>query len=254
MFNKTVLQNNVIKKVAILTAVASFFLVGCGSDQNYKREVDGNDDYLNSPSLKPLIVPQGITVPAEVADYFVNNGKIDGPLGKQVDIRPPVLPLSTISEAFVIYNNGMVTFNVPLSYNIWDRIPNILTNKNIPIDGRDNQTIKTAKAYIVRADESQQTEASYVFKRKIMGNTETITLGLNSLTRGAEDISTQPAEVQRYVVGLFNIIMDEVAPESVRQPPVKNPKDDDAKKDAKSDKDSESMKALKEDLKDNNRR
>ena len=75
MFDKTILRNYVVKKTAILTAIVSLFLVGCGSDQNYKREIDGNEDYLNSPALKPLIVPKGMTIPAETADFYIN--KID---------------------------------------------------------------------------------------------------------------------------------------------------------------------------------
>lgn len=248
MFDKTILRNYVVKKTAILTAIVSLFLVGCGSDQNYKREIDGNEDYLNSPALKPLIVPKGMTIPAEVADFYIYKLDSKGNLGKQVDIRAPVVPIPTVSDSFVIYNNGVVTFNSPLSADVWNKIPNTLNNKNIPISSSDNLTIKTGKAFIVRADETQTAEASFTFKRKIVGDTQTITLSLDSLARGAEDISSQPIEVQRYVVGLFNSLMDDIAPQSFREPQVKDSNENDAKKGA--NKDTESMKRIKEDLKD----
>ena len=60
MLNKTVLKCNAFKKTTILSAVASIFLVSCSSDQNYKREIDGSEDYLNSPALKALVIPEGV--------------------------------------------------------------------------------------------------------------------------------------------------------------------------------------------------
>ncbi|MCX8650801.1 outer membrane protein assembly factor BamC [Gilliamella sp. B2776] len=230
MFNKTILHNYVLIKTVILTAIVSLLLVGCGSDQNYKREIDGNEDYLNSPALKPLIIPKGMTIPAEIADFFIYKLDSKGNLGKQVDIRPPVVPIPTVSDAFVIYNNGVVTFNSPLNADVWNKIPNTLNNKNIPISSSDNFTIKTGKAFIIRADETQTAEASFIFKRQIVGDTETITVSLDSLTRGTEDISSQPIEVQRYVVGLFNSLMDDVAPQSFRELPVKDSNENEAKK------------------------
>lgn len=235
MFNKTILNNNIIKKLAILVVITSLFLVGCGSDQNYKRQIDGNEDYLNSPALKSLTLPKGVSIPAEIADYYIYKLDAKGDVGKQVDIRPPVLPIPTISDAFVSYNNGEVVLNSPLSVDVWNKIPNTLSSKNILISNSDDFTIQTNKAFILRADEFQRVEASFIFKRQIVGQTQIITVGLNSLTRGAEDISSQPLEVQRYVVGLFNALMDDIAPPSFREPPVKESKDDAEKK--KSDED-----------------
>ncbi|MCO6553050.1 MAG: outer membrane protein assembly factor BamC [Gilliamella sp.] len=219
--NLTLFKGNVIKKTAVLTVLTSLFLVGCGSDQNFKREVDGNEDYLKSPSLKPLIIPEGTSVPAESGDFYIVTTEVKGELGKKLDIRPPVLPIPTIQDAFAIYNNGSVTFNAPLSNNIWDRIPDSLSKRNIFIASGDNNSIKTNKAFMVRADEDQAVEASYSMTRELLGDTETITISITSLTRGAEDLISQPIEVQRYVVGLFNDIMDDVAPDSVRVVPRK---------------------------------
>lgn len=250
MLNKTVLKSNAFKRIAILSAFASIFLVGCSSDQNYKREVDGNEDYLNSPALKSLVIPEGVSVPIEAGDYYVDKNNIEGIVGKQLDIRPPTLPIPTISEAFVIYNHGMVTFNAPVSYGVWNNIPSSLNKQNILLSSSDSKTIKTDNAVIIRQDEQQPVRASFVINRQIIGETETITIVLNSLTRGGEDLMSQPIEVQRYVVGLFNQIMDDVAPESLRTVPIKEKTEED-KKDSK---ESDPNKDLKEDLKDSIRR
>ena len=246
MLNKTVLKCNAFKKTTILSAVASIFLVSCSSDQNYKREIDGSEDYLNSPALKALVIPKGVSVPVEVGDFYIDGSNIEGALGKKLDIRPPTVPIVTVDEAFVIYNDGMVTFNTPISSGVWNRIPNTLAKQNIPIVASDNNTIKTGNAVISRGDEKRAVEASYIFKRQILDETETITIVLHTLTRDGSDLMSQPIEVQRYTVGLSNQIMDDVAPESLRTVPIKEKTDEDKK----DDKESDPNKALKEDLKD----
>ena len=241
MLNKIELKSNALKKIAVLSVITSMFLVGCSNDQRYKREIDGNEDYLSSPALKSLIIPEGVSVPVESSDFYVDNNNVEGAVGKQLDVRPPTLTISTIPDSFVFYEHGTVTFNVPISYGIWNNIPNTLNKQNILVSSSDSKTIKTNDAIIIRQDEQQPVDASFVFTRQILGETETITIVLNSLTRGGEDLMSQPIEVQRYVVGLFNQLMDDVAPESLRTVPVKERKDSE---------ESDQNKDLKEDLKD----
>lgn len=232
MFNKTVCKSAIIKKAVILTLLSSAFIVGCGSDQNYKREIEGSEDYLKSPDLKPLVVPQGISIPAEIADYYVYTAKTEGAIGRQVDIRPPLIPIPTIANAYASYDKGVVTLTAPINNGVWNNIPNTLKNINLPISSSDNNTIQTAKAFMVRGDEEQTVEASFFIQRQIFNDAETITVALSSLTRGADDLTSNPIEVQRYVVRLFNAIMDDVAPPSSRIPPEKEKKNEEEKKDA----------------------
>lgn len=231
MLNKTELKSKTLKKIAVLSVITSMFLVGCSNDQRYKREVDSNEDYLNAPALKSLIIPKGVSVPQEVGEYYVINNNVEGAVGKQLDIRPPVLTISTIPDAFVLYKNGTVTFNVPVSYGIWNNIPNTLNKQNILVSSSDSTTIKINDAIITRKDEQQPVNASFVVTRQMHGNAETITIVLSALTRGGENLMSQPIEVQRYVVGLFNHIMNDVAPESLWTVPVKDSTDENKKND-----------------------
>ncbi|PXZ06086.1 outer membrane protein assembly factor BamC [Gilliamella apicola] len=231
MLNKTELKSKTLKKIAVLSVITSMFLVGCSNDQRYKREVDSNEDYLNAPALKSLIIPEGVSVPQEVGEYYVINNNVEGAVGKQLDIRPPVLTISTIPDAFVLYKNGTVTFNVPVSYGIWNNIPNTLNKQNILVSSSDSTTIKINDAIITRKDEQQPVNASFVVTRQMHGNAETITIVLSALTRGGENLMSQPIEVQRYVVGLFNHIMNDVAPESLWTVPVKDSTDENKKND-----------------------
>lgn len=126
MFNKTIFRKVMFKKACILTAVTSMLIVGCSNDQNYKREVDGNDDYLKAPALKPLTVPTGMTVPTQSSDYYVYTTSTNGELGKKVDIRPPLLPIPTIADAYATYDKGVVTLDAPANSGVWNSIPTTL--------------------------------------------------------------------------------------------------------------------------------
>lgn len=218
MFNKNLINKNmIIKKTFMMTTIASLFLVGCGSDQSYKREVDGNQDYLDSPALKPLIVPEGVTIPAETIDFYIYSNKIEGgAVGKQVDVRPPVIPIPTISDSYASYNHGVVTLNVPDSNDVWSIIPSTLSKRNIPISSNNTKEIVTSNASIYPEDEGLSIQASYIIQRETHAGSEIITVGLKNLSKAGQDISSDPIEVQRYVVRLFNFIMDDAAPESSR--------------------------------------
>lgn len=215
MLNKTRFKSNTIKKTVILTAIASLFLAGCGSDQSYRKEVEGNDDYLNSPELKPLIVPQGVTIPTETNDFYIYRTNTEGAIGKQVDIRPPTIPISTIPNSSVSYHHDVVTLNVPANSNVWEFIPNSLTKRNIGIVNNDSKSIITASTFVFPNDKDQAIQASFIIQRqKSYGDFENITFGLKTLTRGEEDLSNDPIEIQRYIVRLFNMIMDDAVSES----------------------------------------
>lgn len=62
---------------------------GCRSDQSYKYQVNGNIDYLNTPSLHALINPPGIILPLQNGEYEIPPFPLKGAVGKELDIRPP---------------------------------------------------------------------------------------------------------------------------------------------------------------------
>ncbi|MDF7667613.1 outer membrane protein assembly factor BamC [Orbaceae bacterium ESL0727] len=206
------------KKACILTAVTSMLIVGCSNDQNYKREVDGNDDYLKAPALKPLTVPTGMTVPTQSSDYYVYTTSTNGELGKKVDIRPPLLPIPTIADAYATYDKGVVTLDAPANSGVWNSIPTTLKNNNIAIAGSDNNNIQTANTLFFRNDESLSVDVAYLIQRYITNSREYVTVRLTGLKRMGQDV-TDSADIQRYTVSLFNKLMEAIAPAPAPIPP-----------------------------------
>lgn len=97
------LQKSPIAKFIGLSLV--MLLAGCSSDQHYKRQVSGDEAYLDAVPLKALIVPVGIILPMQSGNYEVPAITLKGSIGKQLDIRPPVQPLALLSSSRAQYNS-----------------------------------------------------------------------------------------------------------------------------------------------------
>lgn len=199
------------KQSLIIVSLFSLLMTGCSSDLSSQREVDGNQNYLKSPELKPLIVPESVSVPTASNQYYVFKAAADGNVGKDIDIRPPSLALPTIADSYAVYQSGLIQLDVPNYVGFWSQIPTILRNNNIAIKSEDSSTIKTDIRLVNRINEEQPVEASYLLQRKISGDREYITVELASLKRMGADVSS-PIERQYYTVEFFNMLMKAVSP------------------------------------------
>lgn len=87
------LQKSTVAKVVGISLV--MMLAACSSDQRYKRQVSGDEAYLDASPLKALNTPAGMILPVQSGNYDVPATTLKGGVGKQLDIRPPVQPLAT---------------------------------------------------------------------------------------------------------------------------------------------------------------
>lgn len=201
------------KQTLVIASLLSLLVAGCSTDQRYKREVEGNENYLQSSELKPLIVPNGVRVPTESADYHVFKAAREGEVGKNLDIRPPVLPLPTIADSYATYENGMIKLDSPEYSSFWSQIPAILSANNIATERSDKSAIKTGVRLVNRSDEEQPVEATYLLQRRVASGREYITIELTSLKRMGQDISGT-TESQYYTAEFFNLLMNQVSSSS----------------------------------------
>lgn len=197
------------KKSILLTAIFSLFLSACSSsDQRYKREIEGSDDYLNAAELKPIIVPNGITLPAESSEFYIYDASSRGDIGKDIDIRPPSLPISALVDSYVSYENGVVTLDSPDYLNLWQVLPALLQKQRVTIEQRTSYSIKTANVILSNDDDSA--DAKYLIQHQLSGSRELTTLELTSLKKSGKDIVNMN-ETQRYTVEFFNKLMKQYA-------------------------------------------
>ncbi|MFS7159515.1 outer membrane protein assembly factor BamC [Serratia proteamaculans] len=206
------LQKSTVAKVVGISLV--MMLVGCTTDQRYKRQVSGDESYLDASVLKPLNTPAGMILPVQSGNYDVPATTLKGGVGKQLDIRPPVQPLALLSGSRAQYAGDSGTLlleNSPQNQNLWLRVTSMLQTKNIAIASRQDatQTLTTDWVKWNRLDEDNQYEGRYQISVQQQGYQQALvvkTVGLQQ--QGKTEQITDPSEVQRYNGMMMNTLVE----------------------------------------------
>ncbi len=78
-------QKSRLAKVAGVSLV--LLLAACSSDSRYKRQVSGDEAYLEAAPLAELHAPAGMILPVTSGDYAIPVTNGSGAVGKALDIR-----------------------------------------------------------------------------------------------------------------------------------------------------------------------
>ncbi|ECA5832927.1 outer membrane protein assembly factor BamC [Salmonella enterica subsp. enterica serovar Typhimurium] len=100
-------QKSRLAKVAGVSLV--LLLAACSSDSRYKRQVSGDESYLDAAPLAELHAPAGMILPITTGDYVIPVTKGSGAVGKALDIRPPAQPLALVSGARTQFSGDTAT-------------------------------------------------------------------------------------------------------------------------------------------------
>ncbi|WON75796.1 outer membrane protein assembly factor BamC [Serratia sp. UGAL515B_01] len=206
------LQKSMVAKVVGIALVMT--LAACSSDQRYKRQVSGDESYLDAAPLKQLNAPSGLILPVQTGDYNVPVSAQKGQTGKQLDIRPPVQPLALLSgsRGQNTSDSGTLLFeNSPKNQNLWPRVASLIQAKNMPIASRQDadQTLTTDWVKWSRLDEDDQYEGRYQITVEQQGYQQALVVKTLELRQqGKTDKVTNPVEVQRYNSMMINTIVE----------------------------------------------
>jgi outer membrane protein assembly factor BamC len=206
------LQKSTVATVVGLALVMT--LAACSTDQRYKRQVSGDESYLDAAPLKPLSAPAGMSLPVRSGDLEVSASAQKGPVGKQLDIRPPSQPLALLSgsRSQNTGNSGTLLLeNSPQNQNLWPRVVSSLQAKNMVIASQQeaSQTLTTDWVKWNRLDEDTQYEGRYQVSLQKQGYQQALvvkTLGLRQ--QGKTEEVTDPVEIQRYNSMMMNTIVE----------------------------------------------
>lgn len=206
------LQKLKVAKVVGISLI--MMLAACSSDQRYKRQVSGDEAYLDVSPLKALNAPAGMILPVQSGNYDVPAATLKGGVGKQLDIRPPVQPLALLSGSRTQYvgdSGTLLLENSPQNQNLWSRVVSMLQAKNIAITSRQDagQTVTTDWVKWNRLDEDNQYQGRYQITVQQQGYQQALvvkTLGLQQ--QGKTDRVTDPSEIQRYNGMMMNTLIE----------------------------------------------
>ncbi|TCV91955.1 outer membrane protein assembly factor BamC [Biostraticola tofi] len=200
------LQKSMVAKV--VGASLFMLLAACSSDQRYKRQVNGNEEYLKAPALHPLNSPSGMILPLARGDYDVPPAATNGRIGKQLDVRPPAQPLALLNGSRTQYNGDtalIVLENSAQNRDMWSQVVAVVQSNGYTIVSRQDasQTLNTDWVAWSRADEDNQYRGQYQISIRTEGYQTS--LMVKSLRLEQQQVTvTNQAIIQRYTVEMLN--------------------------------------------------
>ncbi|TKI06667.1 outer membrane protein assembly factor BamC [Martelella alba] len=202
------LQKSMVAKVAGVSLC--MLLAACSSDQRYKRQVNGNEDYLKAPELHRLNVPSGMTLPVENGDYGIPAATLQGQVGKQLDIRPPAQPLALLegSRSQSSGDTAVIQLeNNSQNRDLWSKVVAVVQSKGYTIATRQDaeRTLNTDWVQWSRADEDQQYRGRYQISLHTQGYQTSLMVKSLALEQQNNPVAA-PALVQRYAVAMLNTL------------------------------------------------
>lgn len=207
-----VLKKSMIVKVVGLSLLMN--LVGCSKNQNYKHQVNNDEEYLNAVSLKALSVPPGVTLPSQSDKYEVPAIALIGRLGKDLDVRPPKKNSALLHDLYVQYNGDSSTLLLESSLqnaHIWLRVISILQAKQIAVAAREDaaQTLITDWVSWNRLDTTSQHKGRYQISVQQQNSQKVLVVKSIELKRKGKDvIESDLSTIQHYNSMMINTIKE----------------------------------------------
>ncbi len=200
------------RQVARITVIPLLLLAGCSTDQQYKRQANGNETYLDAPSLQVLHVPSGMALPLRNNDFYIKATSLPQAVGKQVDIRPPAQPVPLLNGSRAEYANGIGKFvveNNARNRNLWSQILKVMQDNNFPLLSHQsvNQTLMTDWLTWSRADEDTPLAGRYQISVQPQGYQWVLMVKSVELQQAGQPV-TDKSEIQRYNSMMLNSIIN----------------------------------------------
>lgn len=200
-------QKSMVAKVAVVTI--AMLLAACSTDQRYKRQVSGDESYLDAAPLAEINSPSGMILPVQNGEYNIPVTNGSGAVGKQLDIRPPAQPLALVNGARTQFTGDTASLMVESarSATLWPQVVSVIQANNYTIDKRDDasQTLNTDWVQWNRADEDQQYRGRYQVSVKPQGYQQAVVVKLLNLEQGGKPVA-DAASMQRYSAEMLNVI------------------------------------------------
>lgn len=198
-------QKSTVAKVVGLSLV--MMLAACSSDQRYKRQVSGDESYLQAADVSELHAPAGMILPLQNGDFDIPSASTTGAIGKQLDIRPPAQPLALMNGTRSQFagNSGVLLLGNTRNGALWPQVVDVVQARNYPIASRTDasQTLSTDWVQWNRADEDHQYRGRYQISVQQQGYQQALTVKLLELQQEGK-VVTSPVQIQRYTAQMLN--------------------------------------------------
>ncbi len=190
-------------------ALAVFLLSGCSVDPISLRQARNDFGYLDTPALGTFNAPENAPIQF-YPDYKIPSGDYKGPLGKDVDIRPPQQVLELVSGARVIRAKGQVTVQLVSQAEldkVWKVMTDVLHEKSIPLRSETDNQIETDWIVWKSEDEPVDISARYQVERSATDGRYAFSIRLLQWREGDKVIKPSELSRAKYNALMTNMVM-----------------------------------------------
>ncbi len=193
----------------VLSSLAVFVLTACTGGATQRRQAKDDFEYLNTPSLGTMNVPQGAQS-QHYPNFDIPQGNYVGGIGKNVDIRPPQQVLELIPGARLERGrDGEVTLWL-LRKNeqdkVWNTVQGMVADKKIPVESQTDSRIETGWVTWDSADEDMEIGSRYEITRTESGGRYGFKVSLIDWREGNQVKQVTPTNRERYSVFMTNLV------------------------------------------------
>lgn len=201
-------MSRILKTITVISLSA--LLVACARDDGSKRQLSGNQDYLESPELKALQPAAGMILPIQYSDYSLPEPHSQGGLGKELDIRPPlqVLGLLNGSRVQAMGEQAEIMFESS-GVNLGSAVQTALAKKQVAATNTGADSWATDWVNWSRKDEKTPYQARYQINAIGSGYNSVMQVKLTELRQNGQAV-TSPNLVSRYTVLMLNTLIEQV--------------------------------------------
>ncbi|MXP56587.1 outer membrane protein assembly factor BamC [Pantoea sp. Mhis] len=203
--------------MSYLTKHTLFFIFGtfmlmisaCTYRQNYKHQANGDEVYLKNSTLYHLKSPSDIVLPIKDKYRDIYHNYINGEIGKKLDIRPPIQPLSIINGYAIKVTNNIEKLTIRNSKNnLWIEVLKVINYYKLPLIKCNKISKELITDWILwnRADENEPYQGRYKIILKNYVNYQVLKIYLLELKQ-ADKIINSPVKTHFYTVYMLNNII-----------------------------------------------
>ncbi|MDP5254818.1 MULTISPECIES: outer membrane protein assembly factor BamC [unclassified Vibrio] len=194
----------------VMSSMALLVLSACSSDPAKRRQADDGFTYLNNQATATLEYPQG-NKPPFYQDYVIPDGDYQGPIGKQVDIRPPQQVLALIPGARIEQSSEGVNVwfaNTQVQQQTWQSLIDGLEKRQVQMK-RSDDTIETGWINWTRSDEERNFNARYLLSQVNQAGRPGLLIELVQWRQDGDVKQPAVQDKQRYTNIMANLITTE---------------------------------------------
>ena len=186
----------------------AFALSACSSDTDYHKTARGGVDYLETPQLKPWLIPEGTSFEPYI-DYEIPIAEFSGAVGNEIDIRSPQQVLALIPGAQIEYEEKRIHLLLVEKSEadaIWQIGIEMLQEKNIEILNQTETVLETGRIEWMTEDDEEVVGSRYRLTQIEKSNRYGIAIELLELDKMEQQAKISALEETRYNVFAANLI------------------------------------------------